>query len=186
MPIVRTVEPGAEPVTLAQAKAHLRVDYSADDDLISALISAARQQCEHRTQRTLVNTTWRLSVDAFEQLALLPMGPVTAITSLSYVDANGTTQTLSSGTDYRADLDSAPARVQPINTWPTAADQLNAVTITYTAGYGASGASVPAPLRQWILLAVGEMYAHRARSDERPAVAHDFVDGLLDPFRTWG
>ena len=59
--------PSAEPLSLAEAKLHLRVgaDITEDDGLIAALIVTARQQAEHRTGRALVSQQWRYAIDAF-------------------------------------------------------------------------------------------------------------------------
>ena len=64
MPSVLVTAPAAEPLTLAEAKLHLRVDDTADDALIGALITAARQHAEHDTRRALVTQTWKLALDA--------------------------------------------------------------------------------------------------------------------------
>ena len=60
------------------------------------------------------------------------------------------------------------------------------MVVTYTAGYGAAAADVPAPLKQWMLLAIGDMYEMRNASGDKPAVKHDFVDHLLNPYRLLG
>lgn len=60
--------------------------------------------------------------------------------------------------------------------------EINAVTVEYTAG----SAAAPHALKAWMLLAIGEMFANREASAERPAVAHGFSDRLLDPFRVCG
>jgi hypothetical protein len=59
------------------------------------------------------------------------------------------------------------------------------LTITYTAGYGPAAADVPAPIKSWLLLAIGDMYANRQRSAERPQVPQGFADSLLDPYRIY-
>lgn len=184
MGLRRTTEPSTEPVSLAEAKLHLRVDQDTEDDLIGSLIVAARMDCEARLQRTLINTAWEWTLDAFGDLGAVPMPPLVSTTSISYYDDAGALQTLGSGA-YRVDAAGEPGRVEPVGQWPTAQDRLNAVTVAYQAGYGADAANVPAPIRQWILLAIGDMYANRSRSSDRPAVAQDFSDGLLDPYKVW-
>lgn len=185
MTAIRTTPPAAEPVTLAQAKLHLRVDGSDDDDLITLLIAAARANAEDRLQRTLITTTWVATFASFAGLTLpLPMAPVQAVSSVAYVDALGASQTLDSSA-YRVDL--AAALVQPSDAWPSdvASNTSNAVTVAYTAGFGSTAADVPAPIRQWLLLAIGDMYANRERSSDKPAVPQQFADGLLDPYKVW-
>lgn len=184
----RTTEPAAEPVTLAEAKLHLRVDHTDEDDYITSLITAARLMCEQRTGKTLISSGWTAYADEFEDELTLPNPSVTAVASITYVDINGTTQTLDPS-DYRADMVSDPARIKPVTEWPETDDRMNAVVVTYTAGY-ANAAAVPVPLKQWCLLAIGDMYENRTASD-RPigtanpsaSVPHSFVDNLLAAYR---
>lgn len=185
MGLRRTSSPGTEPVSLAEAKLHLRVDHDAEDALIGALIAAARTDCEDRLQRSLITTGWEWTLDAFDDLGYIPRPPLVSVTSLKYFDASGTQQTLDQSA-YRVDLGGEqPSRLEPVTQWPFAQDRLNAVTVAYQAGYGSNASDVPGPVRQWILLAVGDMYANRERSSDRPAVGQDFADGLLDPYRVW-
>jgi uncharacterized phiE125 gp8 family phage protein len=185
----RTVDAASEPVTLAEAKRHLRetlVDTDNDTD-ISALIKAARLACEERLQRTLITTTWQLTLDAFPEAIKVPMPRLIAVSSLAYLDSAGASQVLDPA-DYLVDALSEPGYIVPgvDLAWPSTQARINAVTVTYTAGYGATAASVPEPLKQWIKLAVGDMYERRSRSAEQPALAQDFVDALLDPYRIYG
>ena len=155
-----------EPVTLAEAKLHLRgVDDTAEDALITALISAARETCEDRIEGTIPVTGWRLTLDAFPDAIKLPRGPVASVESVKYLDAAGGYIVPAYG-----------------KSWPDTRGQINAVTVEYTAG----SAAAPHALKAWMLLAIGEMFANREASAERPAVAHGFADRLLDPFRVWG
>jgi uncharacterized phiE125 gp8 family phage protein len=177
----RTTEPAAEPVTLAEAKLHLRVDHSEEDAYITSLITAARLMCEQRTGKTLVSSGWTAYADYFPAELELPNPSVTAVASITYVDTNGTTQTLDPSA-YRVNMVADPARIQPVTEWPATDDRMNAVVVVYTAGY-ANAAAVPVPLKQWCLLAIGDMYEHRAASTDKPSVEHGFVDGLLSAYR---
>ena len=172
-----------EPVTLAEAKLHLRVDDTAEDALITALISAARETCEDRIEGTIPVTGWRLTLDAFPDAIKLPRGPVASVGSVKYLDAAGVEQTLSP-LDYLVDTARMQGYIVPAygKAWPDTRGQINAVTVGYTAGADAA----PHALKAWMLLAIGEMFANREASAERPAVAHGFADRLLDPFRVWG
>lgn len=183
----RFVQPALEPVTVAEAKAHLRIDRSDEDAYIASLITVARQGAENRTERTLINTTWKLTIDAFPEAILLPVPPIVSVQSIAYINYAGATVVLDPA-DYVLDRASEPGWVTPAigKTFPSALG-INSVTVTYVAGYGALAADVPAPIRHWILLAVGEMYdGNRSVSAERPRVPQDFADGLLDPYRFFG
>lgn len=184
----RTTPPAVEPVTLPRAKLNLRVDHGDEDDLITDLIIAARLECEYRVQRTLVNTGWTWALDAFPPaggILVLPMPPLVSLSAITYVDPAGATQTLAAEL-LHFDVLGQPGRVAPASgSWPATADRINAVTITYTAGYGPAAADVPRPLVQWMLLAIGDMYANRERSAERAKVPHSFAEDMLHPYMLW-
>lgn len=160
-----TVAPTVEPVSLVEAKKHLRVEITDDDDLINALIKAAREHCEMFTKRAFITQTIVMKMDCFPsgRQFLLPRPKAISITSIQYIDEDGATQTFSSGS-YTLDSSSEPARVAllPDEEWPdTQDDRINAVTVTFTAGYGATAASVPSRAKQAILLLIGHWYENR-------------------------
>lgn len=185
MPTTRTIDASVEPITLAQAKLHLRVDSSDEDALITALIKATRMAAEFALQRTLLQSTWRLTQDGFTEALRLQYPRVIAVTALQYLDDAGVLQALDPA-DYTVDAISEPGYVVPASgkSWPTTAAQVNAVTVTYTAGYGTDPAAVPEPVKQWILLHIAHYYRNReAATAERQPLP--FADGLLDPYRIW-
>ncbi len=174
--------PAAEPVSLAEAKAQMRVDTSDDDTLISSLIVAARQAAEEHTRRALVNQTWRLSLDRFPARPLnwwdgvrqganvpgtaaaieLPRPPLQSVTSLTtYDDAD--TASVMAAAGYFVDSDGEPGRVvlRAGNTWPTVERVAGGVEVLFVAGYGASAADVPQAIRQGILLLAAHLYENR-------------------------
>jgi uncharacterized phiE125 gp8 family phage protein len=130
------VAPVAEPIHLAEAKAHLRVTIADEDALISSLITAARTHVEIYCGRALVRQQRVLTLDEFPCVLELPVAPVRAVQSIQYVDTAGATQTLSAD-DYRVDRASPRARIQPAygEYWPTYREIFNAITVKYTAGY---------------------------------------------------
>lgn len=162
----RVTEPVVEPVSVAEAKAHLRVDAEfTDDDLyIQSLISAARIHVENVSDRTLIRSQWQVKLDVFPSWDIeLPRPPVLSdAVSVTYVPSGGPYSPVSF-TDFRTDRDSTPAVIRPQwnGTWPTARGAENDVTITYWAGYGDSGQKVPPPARHCILLLCGHWYATR-------------------------
>jgi len=160
------------PVTTAEAKAHMRVDTSADDTYIAALIAAATGMAELYTRRRLVRSTWTLYLDRFpaapKNTIELPYPPLASVSSVVYLDGSGCSNTLTANTDYQVDTYSFVGRlaVAPSSYWPeTQTDKRNAVTITYVAGYTASddteGSAVPAPIKQGILITAAHWYEHR-------------------------
>ena len=195
MPVKRTTDATVEPLTVAEAKRHLREDLQdADNDAdISALITAARTAAENRLNRTLITSTWTLTLDEFpeddddEGVILLPMGRVITVTSVKYLDSAGTLTTLDPSL-YTTDLTGDIGKIFAAHGtfWPVTREQPNAVTVVYTAGYGATAALVPAPITTWIKLAIGDMYGQRERSSDRPAVPQDFADSLLDTYKIYG
>lgn len=183
----RTGDPVVEPITLAEALHHLKEDPDPTNDAyVSSLISAARRACEERIERTLISTPWRLTMDAFPAAIELRQPPILAVQSIEYTDQDGAMQTLSPA-DYTVDAVSEPGYIVPAygKAWPATRSEVNAVRVNYTAGYGEVQTSVPEPLKAWILLAVGDMYANREASSDRPVVGHGFADRLLELFRVY-
>mgnify|MGYP000229230516 CR=1 FL=1 len=186
MSTLKITDASVEPVTLAEAKLHLRVDVADDDALITALITAARQRAEFITQRTLITTTWELSQDAFGCSLRLQYPRVIAVSALTYLDSAGVLQTLAPS-EYIVDAASEPGQVVPGygKTWPDTYAVPNAVKVRYTAGYGATAASVPLAIRQWMLFAVGLMYAYPEGAMSNSLQPLTYVDRMLDEYRIW-
>ena len=184
---LRYVPPAIEPISLSEAKAHLRVDHTDEDGYMQSLITVAREAAETRTERTLIQSTWRLVLDRFPQSIPLPMPPIVSVSQITYVDLSGNAVALNPA-DYFVDTASEPGWVLPVKgkTFPQT-DTVNAVTVTYVAGYGVTAQSVPAPIRHWILLALGDLYDQiRSVSAEKPRVPQNFADSLINPYRFFG
>ena len=170
--LTRQTQPAVEPVTLSEAKAHLRVDTTADDAYISSLISAAREWCEQYLDRSLVHTQWVLRFDKVPpdgtmdiELPRPPMataGTATAV-ALTFTYENGTTATYSTAS-YRVDRNGVPGTVKTLygQTWPPHLQDDNAISVTWWGGYGASGTSVPAAIRHAMLMLVCFWYENRS------------------------
>ena len=170
--LVRQTAPAVEPVTLSEAKAHLRVDTATDDAYIGSLITAAREWCEQYLDRTLVHTQWVMRFDRFPpdgtmdiELPRPPMataGTTTAV-ALTFTYENGTTATYSTAS-YRVDRDGVPGTVKTLygQTWPPHLQDDNAISVTWWGGYGSSGTSVPAAIRHAMLMLVGFWYENRS------------------------
>ena len=171
-------------VSLADAKLHLRVDASDEDTLITAMITAATGMAQQKTNRAVMPQTWELTLDAFPSAFELTRLPAASVTSLKYVDENGTQQTLGSSL-YTLDnaSDYSPAYVVPAyaTAWPASRGQANAVALRYVAGY-ADAASVPDDIKSWIKMQVTAMFENRSATDSKQSHALGFADRLLDPY----
>ena len=181
--------PSTEPVSLTEAKAHLRVTSTDDDDLITALIVAARAAAEHELQRSLITQTLEKALDMFPDAIQLLSPPVQSVTSVKYLDVDGVEQTLSSSS-YTLDnaSDSTPAWLTPAYgyDWPETYAEVNAVKVRYVAGWG-SASLVPQPIKQWMLLQIGHWYENRESVNIGNITSKlDYVTFLLDRYRIWG
>lgn len=179
--------PVTEPLTLAEAKAHLRITSSAEDALITSLIVAARDLCQSETGRALLPQTWELSLDDFCDDMPIGRAPVASITSIKYTDVDNVEQTLAS-TEYVLDSSSdSQARVVLAvdKSWPSVYGGINNVRIRYVAGY-ANAAAVPQTLKQWMLLQISHWFRNRESvSIGNPGSKLDFVDNLLNAYRIY-
>lgn len=169
--------PATEPITLAEAKLHLRVDHSEEDTVINGLIAAARIYVEQRCWISLVAQTWKVYLcDWPDSSVMLPRGPVTGITTVKYQTSNGVWVTLAS-TEYT--LQGDIVRLAYNAQWPsTELFGHMPVEIIYTAGAGADQA-----IKQAMLLLIGHWYENRESAVVTPgatAVKVPFaVDSLL-------
>lgn len=193
-------EPTVEPITLAEARSHLRLEATGspaaheDDDYVTALIQAAREKVEIDTGRALVQRTMRLRVNTWDYEICLPYAPLLSVTSVEYYDNDGTLQTLSTSI-YDVVTDETPGKIRRAynQSWPLHRSQENAIQITYVAGYADDGASptdyranIPAALKQAMYLIIGDLYENRegqivgVSAMENPA-----VNALLAPYRVY-
>lgn len=188
MALTLIAAPTIEPITLAEAKLHCRVDSAADDTLITGLIVAARQQAEERTGRALITQQWRYDLAAFPiDHVELPNPPLQSVQGITYLDAAGNRQTLA-GTEYDVIAAESVGVALPAygKAWPACRAHPGSVQISFTAGYGLSAGNVPQAIRQWILLAIGTWYAQREAVITGTIVSElprNFWDALLDPYR---
>lgn len=156
--------PAVEPITLAEAQVHLRVDSSDEDDDIEARIIAARIQCENISHRAFVTQTLEVTLDQWPcgDVIQLPRPPLASITSITYIDSDGNSTVMSSSL-YFADTASEPGRLalKYGQSWPTVTLRPYAgIAIRYVAGYGLA-ASVPENYKQAVKLMLGHLYENR-------------------------
>jgi uncharacterized phiE125 gp8 family phage protein len=168
---VRLITPPAvEPVTLEEAKLHLKVDHSEDDLLIGSYIEGARIFAEKFTARAFITQTWELVLDEFPADEIkIPLPPLQSVESVKYDDADGFEQTLATS-GYSVDTANQPGWVVPVTTgWPSSTfEGINSVRIRFVAGYDPGTGSpvdlaenVPTSLKNAILLHAGMLYANR-------------------------
>lgn len=181
-------EPSIEPVSLVEAREHLRVTHTDEDALIAGLITAARVTVETITRRSFITQTWKLYLDRFpaSRGIRLPHTPVQSVSHIKYYDEDGIQQTFPAS-DYWLDAVSAPARLslKESKDWEdTEADRLNAVEIQYVAGYGSAPSQVPAPIRHAMKLLVAHLYENPdIVSAGQLSVIPMSCDFLLAPYR---
>lgn len=191
MGLVVHTAPTVEPISLAEAKNHIRseVDIPDDDSAISRMITSARKWCEVYRGESFVTTVWDWTIDrfprardrshwCFNETILLPRPPLNGVLNIHYYDENGDLQLLDPAL-YDVDSASMPGRARPLadQCWPqTQCEKMNAVTIEFAAGYGATAASVPENIRDAILLLIEARYRHR----EPTAAELGTVKSLLD------
>jgi len=187
MPARLVTAPTAEPISLAQAKAHLRVTDSAEDSLISSLITVVRQACEDRIRRTIVKTGYEYTAAAFVDRMALDRGPLLQVTSVKYLDATATLQTLAPSTYVVDQYAALPAVLLASGAaWPTVATgRPDAVRISYAAGYCDENLTPapPAPLVHWMLLQLAHFFDNREASGVSQLAPLPYGDDLLHRYR---
>lgn len=190
--LTRLTAPATEPVTLAEAKQHCRIDTTDDDAYVSSLIAAAREWCEAYCEETFLHTQYKMTLDSFPVEIEIPRPPmatsgtVTAVT-ITYTLENQTTATLSTD-QYRVDRDSVPGvlRTNYNGSWPSHLLDYNAVTVTWWGGRGSSGSAVDQRFKNAILWLVGYWYERRMAAEGVNLSEIPFgVKSLLDNAK-WG
>lgn len=176
--------PVVEPVSLSEAKAHLRQDSSDSDSSLVAYLVASRQFCESYTRRVFKSQTWSATYHGWPVVGCqyridFPLAPVISVSSVTYLDTDGTSQTLASDqyTLNGAGPDNIPYITPAYGvTWPSVRCVPDSVTVQFVAGY----ASVPQAIKVAILLNTELLY------DRNPA-ARELLESarnaLLDPHR---
>lgn len=200
--LVIHTEPASEPITLAEAKAYLRVDSSGDDALITSLIVSARKLCEEHMQRAIMSQTLQLFLDSLDDIDEplwegmrtgpylnyyknyidLPMPPVTSVTHVKTYDDEDTATTFAN-TKYYVDNAKQPARIvlRTGETFPTALRVANAIEVKYIVGY-ASANAVPEPIKFAIYQVLTYLYEHRGDMYEGKTSMPSTATKLLSPY----
>jgi uncharacterized phiE125 gp8 family phage protein len=168
--------PIAEPITLADAKQQCGIadDVAAHDDMLRGYIAAARGTAERYTSRQLMQATYDLKMPCFPRGAnpiYIPRAPLQSVTSITYVDGAGDTQTLSTSI-YKVLAAREPGLIVLKNSqiWPSTRDEADVITIRYVCGY-ASAEAIPEGLKLGMLMCVSDWFEGRSGETEiQPAV----------------
>ena len=186
MPLVLLSGPAVEPVSLAESKAHLRVDHASEDALIASLVLTSRLHIEAAFGLALVTQTWRLVRDAWPDgdRIDLPLGPLQAIEAVRVATAPATITVLPAA-DYEVDGVGSPPRLVAVGQrFPASTRKTGGIEIDMRVGYGDAAADVPEPIRQAILMLVAHWYEHRdpieigTPATRIPAAVGDLLAGL--------
>jgi uncharacterized phiE125 gp8 family phage protein len=157
------VPPTTTPVSVAELKAHLRIDIDAEDALLATYIETATDQAQVQTRRQFLTSTWRYEVSPVGDV-VLPWSPFQSIVSV--VDGDG------ASVDY--DLDDTGLRA--VVTPATSSERL---VVTYTVGYGDEPSDVPMAARHAIRILASHYWACREDTGPMPPA----VTALLDTVR---
>lgn len=209
----RTTNPAQEPVTPTEVDSYLRGDgvLEADDsDLLSELISSAREYVEEFTGRALITQTWTLYMDRWPagqdnlgwwdgvregsihcgdaRSIKLPIGPLQSVTSVSTYDSTNTPTEFDSS-NYFLNTTASIGEVV-LNTgavWPTFTRNRNGIEVVYVAGYGDNPTDVPSPLRTAIKMLISHWYENRefvkTQSDQNQAQCPLHVTSILNRYK---
>lgn len=169
MTLRRVIAPAVSPVSVAEIKAHTRVDEDAEDSLISGYIDAATGHFdgEGTLGRAIISQSWAQWFGPTPGRVRLLMGPFIQLTSIEYFDSENTLQTASLG-DFETWLDGDFVTLKPRENaqWPSGYARPDAFKVTYVAGFGAAASDVPASIRHAIMMAVAHFYEHRMAVDD--------------------
>lgn len=188
IPIIHS-PPVIEPITVDEAKAHLRIDVNDEDELLSTLITAARAHLEVVTRRLFITQGWLVFFDQWPKGAILnlPFGPIQSIDGVRLHDEAGAIETVAP-TIYLFDPAGVPPRLilRSGQAWPKVKRRANGIEVELTGGYGDGPEKVPAPLRHAVLQYVAHWFEHRdpvasiGADVEMPAM----ISSLIAPYRT--
>ncbi|QDZ01117.1 hypothetical protein FQ775_12420 [Nitratireductor mangrovi] len=186
MALFRTVAPLAEPVTVPECRAHLRIDHTSEDDLIAGLIRAAREEVESHAGLALIEQDWRLALDGWPRSGqvALPRHPVTEILSVTVYGEDGEAA-LVEPADYQLDTLSRPARLLVKSPEPPGL-AMNGVEVDFRAGFGPAGTDVPDLLKRAMILLVAHWYEFRASfgPQDQPVSLPEGYQRLLAGYRS--
>ena len=202
--------PAIEPVTLAEARDQLWLPQDDRDQDVWLIrnITVARALCENLMARQFITATYSLTLDSFphtapfyggvgepyyystrwdgyETVIYIPKPPLQSVASIQYLDTTGTLQTWPTN-QYIVDPLQEPGRITPAYgiPWEIPESVIKSVTVQFTCGYGSTAASVPATIRQAILLVLARLYRFRGDDDGEIEIPEAAKQLLLS--ESWG
>lgn len=182
--------PTIEPVSLAEAKAQLRLTGAEDDGLIAGYILTARRAAESYIRGALITQTWDYTIDygwpwvnvggVLRYRIELPLHPVVSVSSVSYVDDDGATQTLSTNL-YTVRTDGPVSYIEKAynQEWPSVRSIPAAITVRFVVGYEPD--AVPDEIKTAIMIHVQALYD--GCDEDEMALCESCRHSLLDPYR---
>ncbi len=184
--LVLKTGPATTAISLAEAKAFLRVDsdYDDDDAYITSLIGVATNVVEQFTRRRLITQTYNIYYDEFPPFMDLQVGNVASVTHVKYYDTDNTLQTLDTS-EYDVDIRVKPGRIYQAEdgNFPDTYERANSVEVEFVVGSAAS--DVEDAIKQAMYIVIGRYYENRqdvvmgTQVNELPLM----VEHLLTPYR---
>lgn len=185
MTIAELTPPPGEVLTLAEAKAHLRLDEPDEDDLVASLIRTTRDHLERETGLALLVRSFRLYLDRWPERGVIRIGrgPVQTIESVTVYDSAGTPSDVDAS-GFVLDGQARPPRLM-VSGQQEPGRAINGIEIDFTAGFGATGADVPDTLKRAMLLHLALLFEFRGAipPESQPADVPAGYDRLIAPFR---
>jgi uncharacterized phiE125 gp8 family phage protein len=175
--------PAVEPVSVPEMRAYLRLDDGGEDELVAALVKAARLLVEASCRRILVEQRWRMRLDRWpvRRLVMLPLSPLIGVEQIRVRDGAGAATALAADL-YEADAACDPPRIRVSALAPEPGPATGGIEIDLRAGYGPSGQAVPAPLRLAVRMLAARWFENRGDLLGQQTLPPE-VETLLAPFR---
>lgn len=183
--LIRTVKPTVEAVSDVELKAFAKIDLTDDDTLVGTLNTVATEYITDILSRSFVFETFELYLDEFPQSGCpieINRTPLSSVTSITYTDTDGNTQTLAA-TEFKIDDKAEPATIDEahLKTWPSTRDEKNSVKVTFVAGFGATAADVDEQLKVIVKHMFTHLYEHReAIKDKTWVEIPEHLNALID------
>jgi len=182
-----TSAPAVEPVTVFEAKEHLRVDGTVEDVLISSLIVTSRLHIEAALGLALISQSWKLVLDAWPKAGVLrmPLRPLSSVSAVRVFAADGTSQVVDPVRYFVDTVGEPPRVIGNAGGIPAPGRTANGIEVDFVAGYGAAVSDVPSPIRHAVLLLVAHWFEHRDPVEIGSAnvAIPASVSHLLEPFQ---